>query len=248
MKTSRTLVIAALLAAAPATALAQAEKAAPGTAVVPADEDPSQDFNWTDHLSPFGSDSYKNYDAKGGPMGDGVMRDEQGRILVDEHGKPLEEEPMSVPFVYFLLNFGVLLVLLGWKAGPIARDMASKRSDEIKNALDEAARLRSEAQAKLDSYSSKLKAAEAEIDDMIKAMRDSAEAEKQRIIAAAEAQAAALKKEAEERIAAEIDRARHALQQEVVAAAAAVAEKVLREKTTPTDQSGLVDHFIRGIA
>jgi len=83
---------------------------------------------------------------------------------------------------------------------------------------------------------------------MITTMREAAEAERQRIIANAEAQAVALKKDAEERVAAEIDRARHILQHEVVAAAAQVAEKLLREKTTPTDQAGLVDNFIRGIA
>jgi len=162
-----------------------------------------------------------------------------------------EHRARRVRFLVTLLGFSMslfLLVLLGWKAGPIARDMAAKRSDEIKNALDEAARLRTAAKGKLDEYSTKLRAAEGEIDQMIKAMLESAEAEKQRIIANAEAQAAAMKKDAEERIAAEIDRARHALQQEVVAAAATVAEKVLREKTTPTDQSNLVDTFIRGIA
>lgn len=221
MKTLRNWLIAVLLLGAPAVAIADEAPKADTT-----QEDPSEHFNFTDHLSPFGADSYKNQ-----------------KIETAEG-----EEPMSVPFVYFLINFGLLLVLLGWKAGPLARDMAAKRSDEIKNALDEAARLRNAAKGKLDEYSTKLKKAEGEIDAMIQSMRESAEAEKQRIIANAEAQAAAMKKDAEERIAAEIERARHTLQQEVVAAAATVAEKVLREKTTPTDQSNLVDTFIRGIA
>jgi F-type H+-transporting ATPase subunit b len=191
--------------------------------------DPSQHFNWATHLSPFGSSSYNN---------------------VDEHGGTLQagEEHMSVPFVFVLINFGIILFILGWKVAPMARQMAEKRSDDIKGALDEAAKLRDQAKAKLDEYSSKLRAAETEIDTMIKTMREDAESERQRIIAAAEAQAAALKKDAEERIAAEIERARVMLQREVVLAATGVAEQLLRDKTTPADQAKLVDAFLGNVA
>jgi F-type H+-transporting ATPase subunit b len=234
----KTILIAAVLALAPATAAAQHA----GHAEVPLhgaggeghepkgaghDEhgDPSKSFNWTQGLDL----SYKKKDAHGGTLDQG-------------------EEPMSVPFVLVLLNFGILLVLLGWKVGPIVRQVAAKRSDEIKAALDEAARLRSQAKDKLDEYSHKLRAAETEIDDMIKMMRTDAEAERARIIAAAEAQAAALKKDAEQQIAAEIERARMILQREVVAAAAGVAEALLRDHSTAADQARLVDDFIKDVA
>lgn len=191
--------------------------------------DPSKSFNWFGHLSPFGSDSYKSLDKHGGTLEPG-------------------EDAMSVPFVLVLINFAIVLFIIGWKVGPIAGQMAAKRSDEIKSALDEAARLRAQAKEKLVEYDRKLRAAETEIDVMIKEMRADAESEKARIIAAAEAQAAALKKDAEERIAAEIDRARVTLQREVTAAAGAIAEKVLREKTTAADQAKLVDAFLREVS
>jgi F0F1-type ATP synthase membrane subunit b/b' len=206
------------------------------------DHDPSREFNWTSHPSPFGKGSYNSYDVEGGPMGDGAMGPEKRPLLAGE-----EEEPMSVPFMFVLFNFGLLLILLGWKAGPIATEMAQKRSDEIKTALDEAARLRNAAKDKLDEYSSKLRTAESEIDQMITTMRETAESDRQRIIAAAEAQAAILQKDAAERIAAEIDRPRAILRQEVVLAASGVAEKLLREKTTATDQSNLVDAFQKDV-
>jgi len=191
--------------------------------------DPSETFNWFGHMAPFGGSSYKN---------------------VDQHGGTLEadEAPMSVPFVLVLVNFGIILFILGWKVGPIAGQMAAKRSDDIKTALDEAARLRAQAKDKLVEYDSKLRAAETEIEQMITSMRADAESEKQRIIAAAEAQAAALKKDADERIAAEIDRARVILQREVTAAASGVAEQLLRDKTTAADQAKLVDAFISSIS
>jgi F-type H+-transporting ATPase subunit b len=204
--------------------------------------DPSKTFNWVQHPSPFGAGSYKNKDQYGGPLGD-------GRLGPD--GPPASaahpEQPMSVPFFWVLLNFGILLFLFGWKGAPAIRQLAAKRSDEIKAALDEAARLRQQARDKLGEYSDRLRAAETEIDEMIRAMRSDAEEEKQRIIAAAEVQAAALRKDAEQRIAAEIERARGVLQREVVLAAAEVADRLLRDKTTPTDHANLVDTFLRGV-
>jgi F0F1-type ATP synthase membrane subunit b/b' len=204
--------------------------------------DPSKEFNWTQHAAPFGDDSYKKFDAEGGPLGDGAVGPEKRPLAPGE-----EEEPMSVPFIFVLINFGLLLILLGWKAAPIATQMAQTRSDEIKTALDEAARLRNAAKDKLDEYSSKLKAADAEIDQMIKTMRETAEADRERIIAAAEAQAVIMKKDAADRIAAEIERARASLRQEVVLAASGVAEQLLRDKTTAKDQSNLVDAFLKDV-
>jgi F0F1-type ATP synthase membrane subunit b/b' len=204
--------------------------------------DPSLMFNWLNNPAPFGGSSYKAQDQYGGPMGDNALGPDKVPLPPGA-----TEEPMSVPFVLVLINFGIVLFILGWKVGPVARQMAEKRSDDIKGALDEAARLRKQAADKLAEYSTKLRAAESEIDQLIKDMRSDAEAERARIIASAEAQAAALKKDAEERIAAEIERAQYALQKEVVLAATTVAEGLLRTKTTAADQAALVDTFIRNV-
>lgn len=183
--------------------------------------DPTAHFNWTDV-------GYKSKDIGGGSL-------EQG------------EESMSPPIVLMIVNFGLLLILLGWKAMPAVRRATRQRSEKISDALDDAARLRTEAKAKLDEYSERIKDAEREVDDLIKGIRADAEAEKKRIIENAEAQAAALKRDAETRIAAEIARARTALEREVVAAAIAAAETVLRSKTTSADQIKLVDGFVASI-
>ncbi|MBK9033528.1 MAG: ATP synthase F0 subunit B [Myxococcales bacterium] len=240
----RSLALAAALVGAPAVALAQPAD----QAEVPAGEahagaehgeahgghaDPSKHFNF------FGI-SYRNKDVAGGKMGDGKLGDAP---LAEGH----EEEPMSAPFVLMLLNFGILLVILAKLGGPPARKMAETRSDEIKGALDEAAKLRKQAAAKLDEYNGKLAASEAEMDALLKGMRADAEADKARILANAETQAAAVKRDAELRIAAEIERARAELAREVAVAAAGAAEKLLREKTNATDHASLVDGFIRDV-
>jgi F-type H+-transporting ATPase subunit b len=211
---------------------AAAESEADKEALHPSD--PTREWNWTNL-------DYKGKDQEGGPLGDHKIGDH-----APEAGQ--EEEPMPAPFLYLVGNFLLLIAILVWKAVPKARQTAEKRHDDIQKALDEAARLRTQAKGKLDEYQSKLAAAEKEITAMVDGMRADAEADKKRIIAAAEAQAAALKKDADERIAAEILRARTALAREVASAAVAAAEQLIRDKATAADQSRLVDTFIGDVA
>jgi F-type H+-transporting ATPase subunit b len=205
-----------------------------------AGHDPTHQFNFAhDWWSYHGKDEY------GGPLGDGKMVDPAtGQVVRDEHGQVAEEEPMSPPFVFMILNFALLLGLLLWKGRPLAQGMAAERHDQIKSALDEAAKLRQQAADKLAEYETKLKDADAEIAAMVAGMKKDAEADKARILAAAEKQSAQMKKDAEERIAAEIELARARLTREVTAAAAAATEKLLHDKMVPGDQVKLVGSFI----
>jgi F-type H+-transporting ATPase subunit b len=202
--------------------------------------DPSKHFNYIG-IQPGHLFDYRGKDELGGPLGDGKMTDPATGQTVRE------EEPASPPFVFVLVNFAILLALLlkvGW---PMAQKTARERHDLIKTALDEAARLRQQAADKLADYEARLKAADAEIKQLVDGMRADADKEKQRILAAAEAQAAQMARDAEQRIAAEIELARAQLTREVTAAAAAATEKLLREKLTAGDQQKLVAGFITDI-
>jgi F-type H+-transporting ATPase subunit b len=196
--------------------------------------DPSHDFN-------FFRFDYRGKDLKGGAYGDGKM--------VDPHSgqETSGEEPMSPPFIFMILNFVLFLAILAKFGGPAARKLAAERHDQIKTALDEAARLRGLAADKLADYEKRLGAADAEIKAMVAGMRADAEADKQRILAAAEQQAAQMKRDAELRIAAEIELARIALTREVTAAASAATEQLLRDRMTPADDQKLVGSFIEGV-
>lgn len=195
--------------------------------------DPSQFFNF------FGFD-YSGKDMMNGPLGDGKM--------VDSHGVTYpEEESKSPPFVLMVLNFAVLLGLLAWKGGPAIQKLAAERHDEIKTALEEAAKLREQAANKLAEYETRLKDADAEIKQLVDGMRADAEADKKRILESAQRQADQMKRDAELRIAAEIEAARGALTREVTAAASAATERILREKMTAADQQKLVGSFISDI-
>jgi F-type H+-transporting ATPase subunit b len=207
----------------------------------PVHHDHTKHFNFTNF-------SYSGKDFYGGAFGDGKMIDPHtGQPILDHHGNPAEEEAMSPPFVFMLLNFALLLLILAKFGGPQARKLAQERHDQIKVALDEAAKLRDQAAKKLAEYETRIKDVDAEVQKIVDGIRTDAEADKKRILAAAEAQAAQMKRDAELRIAAEIELARAQLTKEVTAAAANATEKLLREKTTSDDQTKLVATFISNV-
>jgi F-type H+-transporting ATPase subunit b len=205
--------------------------------------DPTKHFNWAGNWFSYGSK-----DVYGGPLGDGKMVDHDGKVVMDSHGKVAEEEVMSPPFVFMLLNFGLLLLILAKFGGPAARKLAQERHDQIKTALDEAAKLRDAAAKKLAEYETKIKDVDAEVKKLVDGIRADAEADKKRILENAARQSEQMKKDADSRIAAEIELARAALTKEVTLAAAGATEKLLREKMTTDDQTKLVSTFITDVA
>ena len=202
--------------------------------------DPSEHFNFFG-FEPGHLFDYMGKDEYGGKFGDGTMTDAKtGRTVK-------EEEPASPPFVFMLLNFALFLGLLAKYLRPVGHKAAQERHDLIKTALDEAAKLRKQAADKLAEYETRLKDADSEIQKLVDGMRKDAEADKQRILAAAEEQSKQMKRDAELRIAAEIELARAQLMREVAAASAAAAETILREKLQPADQQKLVGSFITDV-
>ena len=209
--------------------------------------DPTKHFNWAGNWF-----SYSKKDVYGGPLGDGKMVDHDGNVVMHHDPKtgqmvPAEEEGMSPPFLFMLLNFGLLLLILAKYGGPAARKLAQERHDQIKTALDEAAKLRDQAQQKLTEYETRIKDVDAEVKKLVDGIRADAEADKARILEAATKQAAQMKREAEQRIAAEIELARAQLQREVAIAASGATEKLLRDKMTSDDQTKLVTTFIGNV-
>jgi len=196
--------------------------------------DPTKNWNWLG--------LHYGKDIAGGKLGDGKNFDPKTGKTVDG-----PEEPMSAPFILMAVNFLILMALLIWKGKPAVQKIAADRHDQIKTALDEAAKLRKQAQDKLTEYETKLKDADAEIKKLVDGIRTDAEADKVRILANAEKQSAQMKRDAELRIAAEIEVARAMLTREVTAAASAATEQLLRAKMMPGDQQKLVSSFITDV-
>ncbi len=182
---------------------------------------PAPHVNWTD----FG---YKDKDVAGGALESG-------------------EAQMAPPLVAQMFNFAIFIGILLIVAGPRIKKAMNKNHNAVKTALAEAATMKAEASAKLAEYKKRIADVDKEVDELVTSIKSDAEAERKRIVADAEAQATALKRDAEERISASIGRARAGLEADVVAAAVAAAEGVLREKVEDADRNKLVEQFIASI-
>ena len=151
------------------------------------------------------------------------------------------------PAIFMFLNFAVFAGILIAFAGPALRRYMEARHTLIKGALDEASKIRGEAKAQLEEYSRRIADVDSEVSKLVADVRADAEAEKERIIEEGRQQAERMKREAESRIAAEFARARQEIEQEVVAAAISAATTLLRDKTSTSDKTALVDAFITDI-
>lgn len=148
------------------------------------------------------------------------------------------------PFGFALINFAIFVaVLYRFGSGPV-RAFIRQRHDTIRRDLDEAARLRREAAAKLEQAEQQLAGVEREIARLLESVLKEAEAEKARIVEAAHAQAARLRSDAERQIQAEIERARIELRRGVIATAVASADRILREQIGADDQHRMAELYV----
>ncbi len=148
------------------------------------------------------------------------------------------------PFGWALVNFVVFLFVLGkilWQ--PLTRGWA-ERHDQIKGELDEATRLRKEAEAQLATYQHKVANVDTEVQTLLKQLHADAEADRARIIASRRERSESACAKADRQIKVEIERARIELRRETVAAALKAAETILKQNVREEDQRRLADKYV----
>jgi len=158
-----------------------------------------------------------------------------------------KEKHLPPPFGFALINFAIFAAIMYKLAAKPLKSFVQDRHDQIRKALDEAAKLRREAEAKLKEYEKKVANVDAEIEALLTSIKQEAENEKARLQAAAEAQAQKLKLDAQKQIEAEIMRARHELRATVVEAAVSSAEQILRGQIAPDDQRKMAERYVADI-
>ncbi|MGC6416228.1 MAG: hypothetical protein ACON3Z_03890 [Bradymonadia bacterium] len=146
--------------------------------------------------------------------------------------------------VYHLINLVILLGLLVKFAGPSVTNGLKGRAARVSQEIDEAAALHAEAKKMLATYNEKLAGFEAERVSLMDDYRKMGEAERDRIVEAAQAEAARLKAEARRVADNELARAKSKLEAEIVDRAVAQAEDAIRKQLTADDHRKLVaDYF-----
>jgi F-type H+-transporting ATPase subunit b len=195
------------------------------------------------------------HEAGSAPKTAGELEAREGHGEGAAHGEGAEHgEGHAAPALdgkrlgFQLLNFAVLVFLLVKFGGPAVKKALAARSGQIKTDLASAAEARAEAQARFEKQERRLAALEQEIAAITAGIKQEAEAEKARLIAAAEDRAKRIQEESAFIIEQQIKQAEEDLRREVATAAVALAEKIVRNQLGSADQQRLIDTFVGDVA
>jgi F-type H+-transporting ATPase subunit b len=152
--------------------------------------------------------------------------------------------PAGNEIVWGTFSFLVLFVLMAKFAFPAVRKSMDARTERIRNNLDEAERIRGDAQQILADYQRQLNDARSEANRIIEEARQAAEQLRQELVRRAEAEVAELRQRNAAELRAAQERAIGELQAQVRNLAVDLAEKVVGESLDRERNLRLVDQFI----
>ncbi|WP_437927645.1 F0F1 ATP synthase subunit B [Sorangium sp. So ce291] len=157
---------------------------------------------------------------------------------------PKNEPP---PFLASVLNFGLLaFIVVRFGRKPVAEAL-KKRKQTIMQELDNAARLKREAEQRLDEYEDKLTRLEETLAELKAEHAAQAELEKAHVLAEAEQRRLRMRRDAEFRIEQELKAARAMLLQEAVQGAVIAAEELLRQRVGREDLDRVNEEYLKAI-
>lgn len=142
------------------------------------------------------------------------------------------------------VNFAILAVAVYiiWKK--VISGLLTRRSEDIKKALDEALAAKETADKRSAEYKEKLAMLEASVAQIHNELRLEGEAEKQRMITEAEASSVKIREQARIAAGQEVKKARIEIRREVASLAVKMAEEILKKELSPADQERLAKGYI----
>jgi F-type H+-transporting ATPase subunit b len=151
------------------------------------------------------------------------------------------------PYLSMLINtLALAFVLVKLAKGPVVNGLRTRREKLLKG-IEEASRMKAEAEKSLAEYRLKLDNIDSEIERVRQEMRQSAEAERKRILEEAGHRREGLEAEAKLLIEQELSALHEQLRRETAAAALRSARELLKAQTTGEDQRRLCDGFLQDL-
>ena len=150
-------------------------------------------------------------------------------------------------FLYRCLNFAVVLGILGYFALKPIKKALGDRKEHVVKTLEEARKSRAEAEARYQEVEAKLKAANADIEQVYSAIREEGEAERQKIIANAVTMAEKIQAEAEKSAQRAVENASLQLRAEAASLAVQLAEQLIKKNISSEDHDRLLNEYINSV-
>ena len=148
-------------------------------------------------------------------------------------------------FLYRCFNFALMVGVLAYFVTKPVRKGLKERSAAIEKTLAEAEAAKQAAEAKHREYSEKLAKATEEIAKLTAAIRSEGELERDKIVAAAKEMAAKIEREADNKAAGVVAKARTELREEASRLAVELAEDMLKKQVSADDQKRLVEEYMQ---
>jgi F-type H+-transporting ATPase subunit b len=141
-------------------------------------------------------------------------------------------------------NFGIWLALLYFGLRRPMAEFLRHRRAAVVDSLEEARRVKEEAEAKYKEYSERIARLDAEIARLREEVHRAGMAERDRIVAEASRRAEKMREEARILIEQQLKQLREDLTREAIEAATRAAEDLLRQRLTAEDQERLVRDYL----
>lgn len=161
-----------------------------------------------------------------------------------EHGVELEPNRLIGQLVNFAIWAGLLWYLLKDR---IPAFLTSRRAT-IMTELDEAARMKAEAERKFAEYEARIENLDEELGRMRSEMQKGGLAERSRIVEEAARRGEKLHAEAKFLVEQQMKQLREDLTREAIEAAIGAAERILKERTATPDQERLANEYIERLS
>ena len=154
---------------------------------------------------------------------------------------------MAPPFLANVINAAILFTIIV-SAGkkPIAEAL-KKRKERLVGSMEEAAKMKAESETSLAEHEKKLAHLDEEVERIRREMRESAEAERQRILTEAKERRERMERDANLLIEQERKAARETLMRETVASAVRSAEEILAKQLGVADHDRIARDFLETV-
>lgn len=154
---------------------------------------------------------------------------------------------MPVPFGALALNAGILYwLLIRFGKKPISDGLKARKLSIMKG-MEDAAKVKAQAEARLNEYQKKLDDIDEEVARIKREMKEAGEAESARILSEAKERRARMERDARTLVDQELKAARESLLRDTVRAAVKSAETTLSAKIGDADQQRLGDEYLASI-
>jgi F-type H+-transporting ATPase subunit b len=147
-------------------------------------------------------------------------------------------------FAFQLINFGILVAILGFFGGRAINKALAARHEQLKRDLEEAVQARAAAEARLAQQERRLGNLEKEVTALRASIKEEALGEEKRLVATAEEKARRIQEETKFLMAQEVKQAEIRFREEVAAQAVRIAEEVVQRSVKPEDDKRLSASFV----